>query len=167
MIVLGCNNKVYFNEKFIENCLAGKIIKDEIIIFDKEFKEKLYYKLSNDKEYKGGAYIYGELHIPETDYFVKYIDFDEYNIMIVSINRNGVEIIIDYLMVKKQIKNMHFENGAVEIDGEYFDWYITIVLRNRWKGKYSDDISEAYKVNTESGKIEKFEYNTIKIYAED
>jgi hypothetical protein len=153
IMVLGCNNEIYFNEKFIETYIAGKVVKDKVIIFDKEFKEKLYYKLSNNKEYKGGTYIYGGLLISGTDYFVNYIDFDEYNIMIVLIKKNDIEIIIDYLILKKQTKDMHFENGAVEINGEYFDWQITIVLRNRWRGKYFDDISEAYIINAKSGKI--------------
>jgi hypothetical protein len=77
-----------------------------------------------------------------------------------------MEYVCDYLILEKQNPETRLRNGAVRINGEYTDWDIDVVVNHRWQGRYTDDISQAFKVNPQTKKIETFPYETIRLYSE-
>ena len=148
------DNEQLFDSRLIQNIIENSITLDKVLVFDNKCKEELN--------------IYGGLYLWPTNYFIYYIDYYDYNILVVTSQENN--IVHDYIILKKETEKSHFYDGVIEIDDKHFDWIAIILFRDRWQGKFredvSGDISNAYIINFETGKIEEIKFNTITIYSE-
>jgi len=161
---------IYFTEKFLEKAIkedAYTFLSDETIIFDKSkvlglWKDDLWgLWMDGLRIYYGGRLFYG------SDTLKRYIEYGDYNILLVTQEIDDVEYVCDYLILRKQNPETYLSNGAVEINGEYGDWEVDIVVNHYWRGIFTDDISQAFKVNLQTKKIEPLIYDTIRLYSED
>jgi len=158
----------YFTEKFLEKVInEDTSLYYETIIFDRSkvlglWKDGLWgLWMDNLRIYYVGRLFYG------SDTLKRYIEYGDYNILLVTHEINDVEYVCDYLILKKQNPETHLSNGAVVVNGEYGDWDVDIVVDHNWQGRFTDDISQAFKVNSQTRKIETFIYDTIRLYNED
>jgi hypothetical protein len=146
------------NREFIERIIKGDVINNELVIFK-------FFELEDELNIYEIVSVYG------SNYIVTIIDFDNYSIMVVSLWNDTFKynIVSDYLILEKEAE-AYFECwGTVIVDHKtYYDAGIAVVLHgyfNRHSDKsYSDNISRAYIVNKETGKIENLEYTTIRIH---
>jgi hypothetical protein len=167
----------YFTEKFVEKAIkenAYTYSSNETIIFDGSKVLNLWkdggWGLWMDGLffYHGGRLFYG------SDTLKRYIEYGDYNIILVTQEIDGVEYVRDYLFLKKQNPETHLTNGPIKViingEGSYpahGGWEIDLVVNHRWRGKeFTDDISQAFKVNPQTRKIEPFIYDTIYLYPE-
>jgi hypothetical protein len=149
----------YFNKSYIESIINNGI--DDYcnnILFNDVCKEQLIVY---------GARVIFDDNNRRTDYYEYYIDYNDYCIILLTLKINNIEIVKDYVIIRKINEETNLENGPVEIDNDYFDWNVTVVVNVGKRIKYTDNISAAYKVNISTGKIEKLNYNSIRIYNED
>jgi len=160
------NNKpvYYFSEEFVERAIKNpNLLSEEIVIFDdslEKWKNGPQGKwMGNLRLYYGGLLSYG------SDIARLYIEYRNYNILLVTQKSDGVEYVCDYLILEKQNPETHLSNGAVQINGEYWDEKVDVVVNHNWR-RFTDDISQAFKVNPKTKKIEPFIFNTIRLYSE-
>jgi hypothetical protein len=159
----------YFTEEFLEKAIkkGDTFLSEETIIFDRS-KVLVLLKDGLWSLWMDGLWIYyvGRLFYG-SDTLKRYIEYGNYNILLVTQEIGDVEYVRDYLILEKQNPETHLSNGAVEINGEYGDWEVDIVVNHHWQGRFTDDISQAFKVNPQTKKIEPFIYDTIRLYSED
>jgi hypothetical protein len=167
-IIISTNRPAgYFNEEFLERALKNPNLPDENIIFDRLkvlglWKDGVWgLWMDGLRVYHGGRLFYG------SDILKRYIEYGNYHIILVTQEIGCVEYVCDYLIIEKQNPEAHLSNGAVKINGEYGDWEVDIVVNHHWRGRFTDDISQAFKVNSQTKKIEPFIYDTIRLYSED
>jgi hypothetical protein len=146
-------NIYFFTQDILENIITNPESVNGTIIFDEM-------KAGNLKKY-------GSIVLFNTSMIQHYIDYQNYNIILLTENINSILYIRDYLILKKDNAETHFANGPVEINGSLFDWEVTVVVNHKWRSRFTEDISNAFKVNRHTMKIERFAYNTIRLYSED
>jgi len=95
------------------------------------------------------------------------LDFRNYNIMLVVEKIDSVGYVRDCLLLEKLSPETRLESGAVEVNGEYVDEDITVVVNHEWRARFTEDISQAFKVDLDTKKIVPVVYDTIRLYAED
>jgi hypothetical protein len=100
-----------------------------------------------------------------TTIYQRYIDYGNYNILVITEVIDSVEYVWDFLLLKKQNSETYLANGAVKIDG-YFDWEITVEVVCHWQDLYTDNIMRAFKVNPRTKKIEPVKYADIRLFNE-
>jgi hypothetical protein len=141
-------------EKSIDNqSLLREAIVSNTLIFD---RTELY-----------GLNIYHAKVFLNTNVHEYYIDFITHNILLIAEKVDGMVYVRDCLIIKKQNAEAYLANGPVEIDGDYFDWDITVLVNHKWRAKFTDDISQAFKIDIQAKRIMPFVYNAIRLYSED
>ena len=148
-------NADYFTKEFLDEAIKTPNRKNEKeIIYDRT-------KLDGLRQYYGGLII-------NTNISQYYFEYKNYNILLITEKIDGIDYVCDYLILEKQYPETHLANGPVEINGDYFDWNITVVIKCSWRGNpFTDDISQAFRVNLHTKKIEPFIYKTIRLYDEN
>ncbi|MDR1211703.1 MAG: hypothetical protein LBK40_05680 [Spirochaetaceae bacterium] len=142
---------VYFDSLFIEAEITNQNHQSENVIFDRDRLQDCYiYKTRNF------------LHRTIREHYVEYRD---YNIMLISEIINEIEYVRDFLIIKKRTPETTLADGAVQVNNGDFDWELTVVVNRRWRGS-TDDISQAFKINFETKKIEPFSFITLRLYSE-
>jgi hypothetical protein len=143
----------FFDSEILDNMIKNPNFINGGIIFDKM-------RLGQLKEYGGLALL-------NTNMSQHYIDYMNYNIILLIEDTDNIKYVRDYLVLKKDNPETHLANGPVEINGTFFDWEITVVVDHKWRSLFTEDISMAFKVNQQTKRIEHFVYDTIKLYSED
>jgi hypothetical protein len=155
LLVLSTNeSSSYFTKEFLERAIKDPKLSYGNIIFDSLKTQGLLI-------YYGGRLSYG------SNILERHIGYGNYNIILVTEEIGSVEYVRDYLILEKQNPETYLGNGPVEINGAYFDWEIIVVVNHRWHALFTDDISQAFKVNLQTKKIEQVTYNSIRLYAEE
>ena len=152
-ILLSANFSGYFTKEFLKEAITKQNLSYGDIIFDQT-------KISDLRIYYGGRLSYG------SDTLLRYIEYGNFNIILVTKEIDSIEYMSDFLLLEKLTKETYLCNGAVQINDSYFDWKITIVVNNKWQGLFTDDISQAFKINEKTKKIEEINYDTIRLYSE-
>lgn len=151
-------NNQYFNQKYIDKIIENKVKKNENIIFNESKEKSLGLDIYDSKVLN--------INSSENRLYQYYINYKNYNIILLTENIDKIEYVRDYVIIKKQNSETYLANGPVEINEEYFDWDITVVVNSKLKTEFTTDISEAFIVDLERKKIESFKFNIIKLYSE-
>jgi len=186
IICIGCKTKSssvlstdmpvnYFTEKFLEKAIkegAYTYLSDDTIIFDRSKVLGLWKDGLWGFWMDGLYFYYGGRLFPRSDTLKRYIEYGNYNIILVTREIDDVEYVSDYLILKKQNPETHLTNGPVKIiiNGEETyggSWEVDLVVNHHWRGKFTDDISQVFNVDSQTRKIEPFIYDTIRLYSED
>jgi len=144
----------FFTAEFL-----GKAIKDA-----KSFYNNIIFDNSKTQGldiYYTGRLFYG------SNILERHMEYENYNIILVTEDIGDIEYVRDYLILEKQNPETYLANGPVEINGEYFDWEVIVVVNHKWHALFTDDINQAYKVDLQTNRIEPFTYDTIRLYAEE
>jgi hypothetical protein len=153
----------YFTEEFLENALKDHALSGENIIFDR-------LKAQGLKMYHGGPLFYDSYNrfFYYTNTHLRYFEYENYNIMLVTQKNDDIEYVRDYLILKKLNPETHlfYSEGTVTINGESPGFAVTVVVNHHWRGIYTEDISQAFYVNTQTGKIEQVFFDTIRLASE-
>lgn len=96
-----------------------------------------------------------------------YVDFISHNILLITERVSGMEYVRDCLIIEKQNHEAYLANGPVEINKSYFDWNTTVLVNHKWRARFTDDISQAFKIDIQAKKIIPLVYDTIRLYSED
>ena len=144
----------YFNRTVLEEIVNDPSLSYEDIIFSEE-------QLSGLKRYAG------EIFPSSSGLICNYIEYENYNILLLTERLNAIQYLRDLLVLEKENQETFLANGAVEINSEYFDWEVIVVVNSWHDRRFTDDISQAFKVNLETKKIEPFFYDTIRLYNEE
>ncbi|MDR1177483.1 MAG: hypothetical protein LBK64_01510, partial [Spirochaetaceae bacterium] len=107
-------NIVYFDSLFIEAEINNQNHQSENIIFDRD-------KLQN-------CFIYGTANFLHRTIRRHYIEYQDYNIMLISEIINEIEYIRDFLIIKKLTPETTLADGAVQVNDGDFDWELTVVV---------------------------------------
>jgi len=112
--------------------------------------------------YHGGRLFY------DSDTLLRYIDYMNYNIILVTQEIENIEYVHDYMILEKKNPETYLFKTVdnATINGEFPDFDLTVVINSRWRGLYTEDISHAFKINTETGKIEPVFFDTIRLASE-
>jgi hypothetical protein len=174
----------YFTEEFVKKAIKEEkytYLSNETIIFNSskvlglwKYDIKVWgiWKDTIWGEWMDGLFFYyGGRLFPSSDTLKRYIEYEDYNIILVTQKIGDVEYVCDYLILKKQTPETYLINGPVEIiiNGEEYyggNWEVDLVVNHRWRGWFTDDISQAFLVNSQTRKIEPFIYDTIRLYSE-
>ncbi|MCL2289228.1 MAG: hypothetical protein FWC34_00755 [Bacteroidetes bacterium] len=152
----------YFNQAYLDKVIANKIErnKTEGLIFDRAREESL--GLLN---IRGGSVFSNNNR--EIVLFRYHISYNNYNIILLTEPINNLEHVRDYLLIEKENSISNLASGPVEINGEYFDWSVTVVVNSSRRGlRYTDDISAAFFIDLENKRIKPLEFNTIRLWSE-
>jgi hypothetical protein len=144
-----------FDRNFIEKAINGEKHLDDAVIYDPLQELKTYNSL-----------LYFNSDFTSTTIRQRYIDYGNYNVLVVTEIIDSVEYVRDFLLLKKQNSETYLANGPVEING-HFDWEITVEISHQWEGAYTDNIVRAFKVNPQTKKIELVKYASIRLYNEE
>jgi len=153
----------YFTQEYLDKSISGSNIaidlSNNIIIFDvtkadgfKIYTRKAFLDAYNRQGTKISGY---------------YLEYKNYNIIIVTEEINGTEYVRDYLILEKEHPESVLQDGDVEINGEYFDHDIIVVIDSNWRMggiPFTDDVNQAFKINWQTKKIEPVIYNTIRVH---
>ena len=145
----------YFTEEFLERAITEPNLSDGDIIFDETKSDGL-------RIYYGGRLFYG------SDSLLRYMEYGNRNIILVTQEVEGIEYVRDYLILEKQNLETYLSNasGTVEIDGEFTNRDVTVVVNRHWQGGFTDDISQAFRINAQTRKIEPVIYDRIRLHSE-
>ena len=145
----------YFTVEFLAKAITDQNFSYGDIIFDKTKSDGL-------RIYYGGRLFY------DSDSILRYIEYGNYNVIVVTQEIMGIEYVQDYLILEKQNPETYLFNssGTVQIDGDFSHFDITVVVNKHWRGRFTEDISHAFIVNLQTKKIEPVVFNTIKLYSE-
>jgi hypothetical protein len=144
-------NIIYFDNIFIEAEINNRNHQRENIIFDRT-------RLQD-------CFMYGSRVFLNTSIHQHYIEYKDYNILLITEKPDEIEWVKDFLIIKKLTPETVLADGAVQVNNDYFDWDLTVVVNRRWRGS-TEDISQAFKINPETKKIESFNFITIRLYSE-
>ena len=147
-----CANADYLTQDFLDEAIKDPSQSRKDLIFD-------ITKLNNLRKYYSGPFI-------NTNISQHYFEYGNYNVLLVTEKIKELNFVCDYLILEKLHPETHFANGPVEINDNYFNWEITVVVKQKWRGEFTDDIIQAFIVNLKTKKIEKFLYETIRLYSE-
>jgi hypothetical protein len=143
----------FFDQRLLENIINNSELITDTIVFDQT-------RLGDLKEYGGVVLL-------NTDMLQRYIHYMDYNILLLTETINSVTYVRDYKILKKNSPEAHLANGPVEINGDFFDWEVTVEINHEWRNHFTEDINRAFKVNRQMKKFENVIYNTIRLYSED
>ncbi len=154
----------YVTTDFWEKVITGQDLNDSTIIFDRT-------KIDGMRVHGAGRILYDSDYNfwYDSDTLLRYIDYANYNIILVTQEIDTVEYVRDYLVIEKRTLETSLTHcqGTVRIDGVYPKFDVTVVVNHSWRGKrFTDDISQAFKVNMETRKIEPIIFETIRLYSE-
>ena len=161
------NSPVYFTEEFIEKALKNPALSGENIIFDSVKAQGL-------RMYHGGLLLYDSDNrfFYYSDTHLRYFDYGNYNIMLVTQKIDDIEYVRDYLILEKLHPETHlfYGEGTVTINGKYPGlWGVTVVVNHHLPRDffaYTEDISQAFYVNIKTRKIEPVFFDTIRLVTE-
>lgn len=157
-LFLACSQR-YFTESHLD-----KIIEYED---DLEDKDQFLGMLFDDSYISDDVYLGAKL-IGEENNFAEYsLIYQNYLFLfLTSFDKESPDVILDYIAIEKTSDDSYLMNGPVQIDNDYFDWDVIVLINSSWSGEYTDDISRAFKSDLETMKIDEVEYNSIRIYNE-
>jgi hypothetical protein len=144
---------VYFTRDFVDDQIAGKTILNGDLVLDRKLLD--------------GFQVYGGLIFPDTAIHQLYIEYGNYNILLITEDCGELEYVRDYVLLEKNTPETRLADGPVEINGDCFDWEITVLVNREWRAPFTEDISQVFKVDTGQKRIVPFLYDSIRLYAED
>lgn len=154
----------YFTRDFLAKAIGNPSLRYEVaardIIFDTTRAE--------------GLRIYGGVIITETMssdtvnmLAMNSIEYMNYNVILLVERIDGISYVRDFVIIEKLHPETHLASGPVEINGEYFDWETLVVVNRDWTRRpYTDDISQAFRVNVSTRRIEPYLFRTIRLFSE-
>ena len=156
----------YFTVEFVRNALEGVNIPIYNMIFDRTKSDGL-------RIYAVGAILHnadGEFDF-YSDTFFNYIEYENYNIILVTQRIDGIHFVRDYLIIEKQNPETYLISSAdtVQIDGFFPRFNVTIVVNNHRRNLlYGEDldVSQAFTINMKTRKIEEIFFDTISLASE-
>jgi len=155
----------YFNRTVLEEIMKDPGFYHEDIAYNQNY-------LSGLRSRGGGSLFIGD--DGEFNYnsgiLYSHIEYENYNILLLTerVNDvNDIRYLRDILILEKETPETVIVTGPVEINDAYFDWEIFVVVNSYNGRQFTDDISQAYKVNLQTKKIERFSYETIRLWYED
>jgi hypothetical protein len=137
-------NIIYFDNIFIEAEINNQNYQSENIVFDRT-------RLQD-------CFIYRSRNFLNRTINQHYIEYRDYNILLITEKNNEIEYVKDFLIIKKITPETTLADGAVQVNNDYFDWDLTVVVNRRWRGS-TEDISQAFKINLKTKKIESVSFN--------
>jgi hypothetical protein len=170
----------YFTtKKFLEKAMTEPNLPDGVIIYDETKSDgmQIYFgapdetKFEGLRKYYGGRLLYDSNGVfwYDSDTILRFFEYANYNIILVTQEFNDIEYVRDYLFLKKQNPETYLHNsaGAITINEESPGCNDVIVVVNHyWRGRFTDDISQVFKINMQTRKIEPIIYDTIRLYSE-
>ena len=157
-------NSHYFTRDFAEEIIHNPSLRDEVsvknIIFDRTRAEGL-------KIYGGVAPFETMFSDTINSLDALFIEYMNYNIILLVERIDEIDYVRDFIILEKQYPETHLAYGPVEINHEYFDWEIIVVVNRHWLNlPYTGDISYAFKINVSTKRIEPYPFETIRLFSE-
>jgi len=158
---------LYFTTEFLERVIVETNLSYIGIIGDVIFDRT---KIDGLRVYQGGRILYDADGIFwfDSDTLLRYLEYENYNIILVTQEIDSIEYVCDYLIIEKKTTETYLFKamGTVKIDGEFPSFDVTVVINNNWIGLYTNDISQAFKINPQTRKIEPIFFKTIRLTSE-
>jgi len=160
----------YFTEEFLEKAIKDTALSCENIIFERSAAPFDSSKAPGLWMYHGGKLLYDSDNrfFYDSDTHLRYLDYGNYNIMLVTQEIDGIEYVRDYMILEKLHPETHmfYSDGTVSIDGKFPGFPVTVVVNHHWQGRFTEDISQAFYVNMQTRKIEQVYFDTIRLFSE-
>ena len=156
---------LYFNQDYLDRVIAGEIGENETagLIFD-ETKER---SLRVIHIYR--SLVLRSARSGENLLSLLYMRYGNFNVMLILKKIDGVEYVLDYVLIEKQNPDSHLAGiDFIEINGVEFDTGVTLVANSSLiPTGYTDDISAVFFVNMETLSIEHLEVSEpIRLWSE-
>jgi len=159
-----------FTEEFLKKAINDPALSCENIIFESSaapFDRSIAPGLWM---YYGGKLLYDadNCFFYNSDTYLQYLDYENYNIILVTQEIDGIQYVRDYMILEKLNPQTHlfFSDGTVIIDGKSPGFPVTVVVNKHWQGRFTEDISQAFYVNMQTRKIEPVFFDTIRMVSE-
>jgi len=160
----------YFTEEFLEKAIKYPALSCENIIFERSATPFDKSKAPSLWMYYSGKLLYDSDNrfFYNSDTYLHYLDYGNYNIILVTQEIEGIEYVRDYMILEKLHPEtyMFYSDGTVLINGKYSGFPVTVVVNHHWRGIYTEDISQAFYVNIQTRKIEPVFFDTIRLVSE-
>jgi hypothetical protein len=149
----------YFTQEFLREAINDPNLREVVsasgIIFDTAKAEGL-------RVYGGVAPF--ETLFSEDRLLTHFIAYMNYNVILLTESVDGFNFVRDFIILEKQHPETHLADGAVEINGEYFNWEIIVVINRHWEGAYTEDIDKAFIIDVPTRRIEPFQFERIRLF---
>jgi hypothetical protein len=147
------DSQYFFDQEYLELVINNQNKENDFLFFESNRISGIY---------SGKYFLYNR-----KSFFQYYIEYKNYNIILLTEKiDNTIMIVRDFILIEKIYPDSYLSSGAIQINDTYYDWDISVVVNSKFDGLFTTNISCAYKINFDLGKIEVFEYTTIKLYRE-
>jgi len=76
------------------------------------------------------------------------------------------DVILDAIIIEMLNEHYTLSSGPVEINNDYFDWDIHVLITGPWENGINENIQETYKSNLETLRIEKKVFESVRLHSE-
>jgi hypothetical protein len=178
---------IFFSFCFLYSCVDADDVNAGVRYFTRDFAQEIIQNPSLRYEISAhniifvpataraeGLRIYGgvtpfETMFSDNSLGANFIEYTNYNIILLTERIDGIHYVRDFVILEKQHPETHLSAGAVEVNGEYFDWELIVVVNRHWhlpRRPYTDDISYAFKIDVSTKRIVPYPFETIRLFSE-
>ena len=161
------------NARYFTRDFAQEIIQNPSLRYEISAKNIIFAPATARAE---GLRIYGGVTPFETMFSdtinslsANFIEYMNYNIILLTERIDEIAHVRDFVVLEKQHPETHLSVGAVEVNGEYFDWELIVVVNRHWhlpRRPYTDDINYAFKIDVSTKRIVPYPFETIRLFSE-
>ncbi|MCL2094208.1 MAG: hypothetical protein FWH12_08480 [Treponema sp.] len=155
-IIMDKQEKLFFSYNLIANILHLKELIDYNTVY---FSDNYNHDL---RQYYGGSIFH------TSNYFIRFFDNIETNIILLTKQENDKEIVIDFILIEKMNSESYLYMSAnnVMIDNIYPDYDVIVLFASHWQGRSSQNIERLYYINLNNYRIEEIFFDAAIVFSE-